>query len=187
MSKKGERIQHARSVHVHVKLPSRQDAQPQVPWRHNVGGAECGAHTHGPTHAAHKHSHDQTEEGSGGVKVVKEKAQGGPAHYLLTFTDLARANVLRVGRCAYAPVPHRIWLSPGPPCGETRHGNERAVSSNSAVAPVVASVVLTFTQMSSHVGLFTRPAGQIPSSIGKVLNCLRAQLSIIMGYVTRTR
>ena len=33
-------------VHVHVKLPSRQDAQPQVPWRHNVGGAECGAHTH---------------------------------------------------------------------------------------------------------------------------------------------
>jgi len=27
-------------VHVHVKLPSRQDAQPQVPWRHNVEGAE---------------------------------------------------------------------------------------------------------------------------------------------------
>ena len=27
-------------VHVHVNLPSRQDAQPQVPWRHNVGGAE---------------------------------------------------------------------------------------------------------------------------------------------------
>ena len=37
-------------VHVHVNLPSRQDAQPQVPWRHNVGGAECGAHTHGHTH-----------------------------------------------------------------------------------------------------------------------------------------
>jgi hypothetical protein len=35
-----------RHVHVHVYLPSRQDAQPQVPWRHNVGGAECGAHTH---------------------------------------------------------------------------------------------------------------------------------------------
>ena len=133
--------------------------------------------------AAHTHTDPRTPH----IKVVKEKAQGGPAHYLLTFTDLARANVLRVGRCAYAPVPHRIWLSPGPPCGETRHGNERAVSSNSAVAPVVASVVLTFTQMSSHVGLFTRPAGQIPSSIGKVLNCLRAQLSIIMGYVTRTR
>ena len=30
----------ARDVHVHVKLPSRQDAQPQVPWRPNVGGAE---------------------------------------------------------------------------------------------------------------------------------------------------
>ena len=28
-------------VHVHVKLPSRQDAQPQVPWRHNVEGAKC--------------------------------------------------------------------------------------------------------------------------------------------------
>ena len=28
-----------RAVHVHVILPSRQDAQPQVPWRHNVEGA----------------------------------------------------------------------------------------------------------------------------------------------------
>ena len=27
-------------VHVHVNLPSRPDAQPQVPWRHNVGGAK---------------------------------------------------------------------------------------------------------------------------------------------------
>jgi len=28
------------------------------------------------------------------------------------------------------------------------------------MAPVVASVVFTFTQMSSHDGLFTRPSGQ---------------------------
>jgi hypothetical protein len=27
-------------VHVHVQLPSRQDARPPVPWRHNVEGAE---------------------------------------------------------------------------------------------------------------------------------------------------
>ena len=49
--------------------------------------------------------------------MVKEKAQGGPAHYLLTFTDLARANVLRVGRCAYAPVPHRMVAAAPPPAG----------------------------------------------------------------------
>jgi hypothetical protein len=33
-------------VHVHVNLPSRQDAQPQFPLRHNVEGAVCGAHIH---------------------------------------------------------------------------------------------------------------------------------------------
>ena len=33
-------------VHVHVNLPSRQDAEPQFPLRHNVEGAVCGAHTH---------------------------------------------------------------------------------------------------------------------------------------------
>ena len=27
-------------VHVHVYLPSRQDAQPPVPWRHTVEGAD---------------------------------------------------------------------------------------------------------------------------------------------------
>ena len=27
-------------VHVHVHLPSRQDAQPPVPWRHTVEGAD---------------------------------------------------------------------------------------------------------------------------------------------------
>ena len=31
-------------VHVHVHLPSRQDAQPPVPWRHTVEGAD-----HAPT------------------------------------------------------------------------------------------------------------------------------------------
>ena len=80
-------------VHVHVKLPSRQDAQPQVPWRHNVGGAECGAHTNTDTQTrdAQKHRHriDREEERGGGTKVVKERAEEGP----LTFTDLARANV----------------------------------------------------------------------------------------------
>ena len=34
------RFTHVDAVHVHDNLPSRQDAQPQVPWRHNVGGAE---------------------------------------------------------------------------------------------------------------------------------------------------
>ena len=29
-----------RNVHVHVHSPSRQDAQPPAPWRHNVEGAE---------------------------------------------------------------------------------------------------------------------------------------------------
>ena len=80
-------------VHVHVKLPSRQDAQPQVPWRHNVGGAECGAHTNTDTQTRdaqrHRHRIDRKEERGGGIKVVKERAEAGQ----LTFTDLARANV----------------------------------------------------------------------------------------------
>jgi len=42
---------------------------------------------------------------------------------MLTFTDLARANVLRVGRCVYAPAPlqpspYGCRLSPGPTGGE---------------------------------------------------------------------
>jgi hypothetical protein len=31
----------SKHVHVHVHSPSRQDAQPPAPWRHNVEGAEA--------------------------------------------------------------------------------------------------------------------------------------------------
>ncbi len=59
-------------------------------------GAQSAAHTHMDTHsrAAHEHRHriDQKEERGGSVKVVREEAKEGQ----LTFTDLARANVLKV-------------------------------------------------------------------------------------------
>ena len=41
-------------VHVHVHLPSRQDAQPQVPWKHIVEGADRIQGPHGQTHITHK-------------------------------------------------------------------------------------------------------------------------------------
>ena len=45
-------------VHVHVHLPSRQDAQPPVPWRHTVEGADYSARdSHGGrTACAHQHN-----------------------------------------------------------------------------------------------------------------------------------
>ena len=58
-----------------------------------MGGAGSGAHTTQTlTRAPHqtkRHRFEQKEEGSGGVKVVSEEAEGGP----LMLTDLARANV----------------------------------------------------------------------------------------------
>ena len=40
-SKKVITLNHLGTVHVHVHLPSRQDAQPPVPWRHTVEGAKA--------------------------------------------------------------------------------------------------------------------------------------------------
>ena len=70
-------------VHVHVKLPSRQDAHPQAPWRHNEGGARCGAHTHKHTRVALKHGHqiEQTEKKKGGGGGGGVKGRWGPRGY----------------------------------------------------------------------------------------------------------
>ena len=64
------------------------------------------AHTRTHTRAPHTNTDTGSfrRKGGGSVKVVKEEAVGGQ----LTFTDLARANVLKVGRCASAPDPHRM-------------------------------------------------------------------------------
>jgi hypothetical protein len=66
--------------------------------------------------AAHEHRHriDQKEERGGSVKVVREEAKEGQ----LTFTDLARANVLKVGRCAAARVPPHMVDAGAPLPGE---------------------------------------------------------------------
>ena len=82
-----------------------------------MGGAESGAHTHRHTHARRTRQIDtgsKRREGGGSVKVVKEEAEGGQ----LTFTDLARANVLKLDRCAAARVPPHMVDAGAPLPGE---------------------------------------------------------------------
>ena len=77
------RFTHVDAVHVHDNLPSRQDAQPQVPWRPIVGGAKRGTHTQGHTHACHARTQttDRPERGGGRECQGGEGGgQGGPAH-----------------------------------------------------------------------------------------------------------
>ncbi len=100
-------------VHVHVNLPSRQDAQPQAPWRPSVGGAKCGAHAHGNTHTRHTQTHtgsNRRRKGGGSVKVVREEAKGASSR-----SRTLPARMYRGWAAALAPRPLTVRLSLGPP------------------------------------------------------------------------
>ena len=105
-------------VHVHVKLPSRQDAQPKVPWRHNEEGAGGGAHAHGLTRATHNHRHRIGQTRRKGRECQGGEGKGPQGGSLFAFTNLARATVLKVGHFAYAPVPHRKAVAKAPLQGD---------------------------------------------------------------------
>ena len=81
-------------VHVHVQSPSRQDAQPPVPWRHNVEGAN----------RQNTREHRQTQVGRGvpAARGSEGVAVGGRVH---PITTPARANVWRFGSCN-STAPH---------------------------------------------------------------------------------
>ena len=98
-------------VHVHVQLPSRQDAQPPVPRRHIEEGAD-------KTHETHKDKH----RGGGGARRCEGEESGSkprsPDHNpntLVFFLPMADAEFYTARHSA----------SRGPNCQNTRTKSHR--------------------------------------------------------------
>ena len=71
-------------------------------------------HTHKYTRVARRHGHKSNRQEGGRECQGGERA--GPGGTRRPFTNLARANVLTVGCCAYAPAPHHrpVYEAPLP-------------------------------------------------------------------------
>jgi len=71
-------------------------------------------HTHKHTRVARRHGHRSNRQEGGRECQGGERA--GPGGTRRPFTNLARANVLTVGCCAYAPAPHHrpVYEAPLP-------------------------------------------------------------------------
>jgi hypothetical protein len=75
----------------------------------------CGAHTHTNTRASHADTGTRSNRQEGG-RECQGGERAGPGGTRRPFTNLARANVLTVGCCAYAPAPHHrpVYEAPLP-------------------------------------------------------------------------
>ena len=84
-------------VHVHVNLPSRQDAPPQVPWRHSVEDAD--------TSSLVKFSLSSHVCEAEGPRAVRRGARAPrPARWPPHLTSASHT------RHPSSPQPHRHWL-----------------------------------------------------------------------------
>ena len=102
-------------VHVHVHLPSLQDARPPVPWRHTVEGADSTTHTEGTRGGGARRC-----EGGGRQQVVLARSQplpartyrGRPAAFAPRSLSIGLARRFFGRRCVdFLRVPAQLHLS----------------------------------------------------------------------------